>query len=342
MDAKTAEFIEEAKNKVPPAYSQYTEKAALWVATSLGPDRANLRHVSALAAAWAAENAENAPSYTSPPVLPIPLDFVQSEMRADWARPWAQEVRRELFGVPEPPFDNMASAISWIENEAGTIDRTPDEGRVTRMHDYLLRVYEEFREFLDGEGLPFDVDIELKGHTLSYPGKDGWQIALPATFHRELRRLSVESDKMAKACGWQQQQTVLFILTDIPPFVSRVSLTVHPRSTNGEHGQGPLTLRSAELRIAGVDFSEKDLESVFKSLRQSGVTQKKPLRKLDARIFLFIRQHRSPWNKNNPLNWKETLQEWNAENPQHRYKSIRGLQKVLKRCYEKSTSLPGA
>jgi len=333
-DIKKLKFIQDAESTVPPQFARFAGDAARWVAELLGTDNRHRQYVSSLAA-WMA-GLDHPSQYKFPP---IPLEFVESEKRADWAKPWAQAVRKELFGTPEPPFTDMASAIAWIESEVNGIDRPSNKDQARRLWEYQLRAGEEFRRFLDNEGLPFDVSVNLSAPSLSYPGKDGWWIAARVDYHPKLRRLAIEADKMARACRWHQGQAVLFVLADACPFVSRASLTIRPISTNGQHGQGTLTLREAELKIRGTDFSERDLKSIFKELRRSGVAQKKPLSPLQAQIFAFIKQHRPPWNKDNPLTWKETLQAWNEANPQHKRKSIRGLYKVIDRCSGKVSSI---
>jgi hypothetical protein len=341
------EFEKLAAAKVPPDYRDHAKRAAKirvnWPdRPRSGFDANDLFWVSALSAGLAATEGEGsvAPTWSGLPV--IPQEIAASIETAEWVRPWAEQVRRDLFGQPEAPFGSTADALAWARTLAEAA--VPD----TALSDELREALEDFGErvsALKSKGLPFDPVVSTGDHPLLAFPEDRWLVSVSAAWDPTLHTLWRECERITKATGWQPWQSVAFVLTGSDPLIARIRVGVtYPLAPiPPEHGQpGPLSYYRTNIQIRGADVSKDDLAQVFRYIRGMGVAVKKPLKRHEVDAFLIRRGHPGE-------SWQDCLDRYHVQYPpkpgKHEGKitTIRGLQaaveKVRKRL-DASGALP--
>ena len=323
------QFVEEAIKTVPPEYHQYARQAVQWVADELGSHRQYFRYVSPLAAELtrAAESAKDTDPLLRFPI--VPEDIVNSEIIADWAKPWAESVRQEVFGSPDPPFTSLTDAAAWIKEEEQT--SRPESNLLRKeLRDWEKKVVTEGRE-LQKRGMTFDFKVTVSRPVLAFPGTGDWVERAAANWSPKLRKLVRAAEGIADATGWQDAQVTAFLLIGMTPLVSRLRLNPEMKATKGEHGQGQLIRTWINVEIRGADFKFGDLKRLFRTIREYNVAQKYRLKDEAAKVWLFVREYHHIQGHT----WPETLNEWLRTFPESRKRSIRALQSAYKKANDR-------
>lgn len=284
-----------------------------------------------------AANLPEARSMTPPPdrvswLETQPLEIASSTEIQAWAKPWAEAVRLELFGSDAPPFDTPEAASRWILDEAAAA--TPDAALLEQMHAWE-------RDALAGavdlrkRGVPFDLTVRQDARTLllPVPAKDAngeFRRIVAAAWSPSLNRLAQEADSMADATGWDQGQTVAFILVKgALPFVPRMKGDVYHRRAEPKHGQpSPLVRRWFDVRTQGADVTRDDLMRFFTQMRRVGLTVKKPVEAHEMHAYLIAVDY-----PEGEFTDTKRLAEYHERYPEYRQriKTIQGLRRAVQK-----------
>ena len=275
-----------------------------------------------------------------PPVPLSPQDHLRAEYVERWLRPWAERVRTELFGTPEPPFSSMAEAANWIEEE------------YARTQPALKSAYRSLQEQTEAmaraknalEQPPFkafQIKIDVTPASLTYLAPDGTSRAISAMGSEALSRLVWTARQMEAVVGWSDTlQATTYLLLGVAAPVPH--LVIGRSTSSWEPGVGQtetLHRREAVLTIRGSDLSHDELGELWRRLRRQGVTEKKPLKGHHLEVWRFVTDRRGQGST-----WPQVLAEWNAD-PLHKpYVTVRGLEKAFKRAEKKArmgAELPG-
>ena len=169
-------------------------------------------------------------------------------------KPLVEDLRREHFDSPEPPFaGDMAGAALWVEetNRADVERWVADDEKLAALDEIeRLKVLHGFDE----------VRVDQKLGYLPYhrPGEDMYRSVdtCPGTY---LRMLAVETRKVARHTGFPQDAFIMHILTGIPPKRSRARITTREnRYTVPGSGEEILTT-TASVDISARHLSDKEL-----------------------------------------------------------------------------------
>ena len=250
------------------------------------------------------------PPSESVPWLEIqPLEIANSTEIQAWAKPWAEAVRLELFGSDAPPFDTPEAASRWILDEAAAA--TPDAAIQEKVHAWERHALTQAVR-LTKAGVPFDLSVKAVAPSLMLPDPTESR-SVSALWSPSLNRLAHEADAMAKATGWDQGQTVAFILVKgVVPFVQRIKAKADEHGTAPMHGQpSPLVRRWFDVRTQGADVTRADLTRFFTQLRLAGLTVKKPVSQHELDAYLITQQYPEG-------TLQQRLDQYHEQYPEHR------------------------
>ena len=253
-------------------------------------------------------------------------DILTSEFLADKIIPWIEEVRKKIFGSPNPPFD-WDGAVEWIESEAkkGYEKKMPKELR------------NEIKE-ISMKSSKYYMNIFRKRHLLPYAKKnDEWEHNVPVNGPK-LELLEHETRSMAKATGFGQQTLVIHVLSGIKLLVPRVyittSLHLHKLSE-----QETLSRREIILKIRAKDFTFRELQRIYRMIRKEiNLEKDKALNSRHLRIYNLITELGMPPSRGQPGHWKfwNTAQKkWNKKYPDHKYEYWQGIRGAFERIIAK-------
>jgi hypothetical protein len=325
-------FIKQATNSTPNELKRFVMPSIGFIKEQLpgGAIERNLRFVPALSRLQqdaiseesTGKGLENIPIF-----LPsCPNDEVRSQFLANWAEPWVQALREEIFGGSLPPFKTTQEAVNWILEENNSHPVTESQKRRLEKIDKRFRALRTWAR----EDDPWTFEISSSSYLLPYPGDNGWQRVVPVQAPK-LIKLARETKRMEERLGWQQVQAVIFMLTGLIPFVPNVRMNIRDACTNGQHGQDVLWRRWVEIKVNGKHVTMANIKRIFNYLNRNDIVKKRPLRSIDYEIYCFVTERRKRGHT-----WKQILMEWRESHPQDtKHQSIRGLQKVVEKAQKK-------
>jgi hypothetical protein len=271
-----------------------------------------------------------------------PLEVVTSTETATWAQPWAEAIRRDLFGSDAPPFATLEAASGWILEEGDSA--SPDAALVAKVGAWARDTQRGIDELME-QGCPFDLSHRQDAPVLTLPvavkdANDNEHTIVSALWSARLNRLAHEADAMAGATGWDQGQAVAFVLVEgILPSVPRLraKVSLHPAPAN--HGQaGPLVRHWWDVRAQGADITRDDLNQFFTQMRRCGFTQKKPVRPHEVHAYLIDQEF-----PKGSFTDQQRLDKYHERYPEHRERitRIQGFRKAVKKARKHAQSTVG-
>ena len=272
-----------------------------------------------------------------------PEDCMTSTELAEKIRPAVEQVRRELFGRPDPPFAALEEAAHWLEQTAAEQDaqaraqqQAPAALKQT-IYDLLAKYRELTGETVDN---PFTLDL------LEYvePGNE-WVRRLLVWGQTSLATLHHTSKRLADATGLWQAYVVAYILVGIPPQSASGSFTISCGYSNEFHILRP----STTITLSSPYVSAPQWRQLRKTIQKAWrIERKQPLTKQDQYFLTLIHRHGDAPTAKGKGQYKvfyETIrQEFNA------WAAVQGKQKTLstwrvtwlkhKRLLKKTPQLP--
>jgi hypothetical protein len=215
-----------------------------------------------------------------------PEDRMTSTEMAEKIRPAVEQVRRELFGRPDPPFAGLEAAAQWLEQtaaeqaaQARAQQQAPAALKQT-IHDLLAK----YRE-LTGE----TADNPFKRELLEYvkPGNE-WVRQLPVWGRTSLATLHNTSKRLADATGFWQARVVAYILVGIPPQSASRSVTTVCGYSNEFH----ILRTSTTITLSSPYVSAPQWRQLRKAIQKAWrIERKQPLTKQDQFFLALIHRH---------------------------------------------------
>jgi len=231
-------------------------------------------------------------------------DFVLSDLICERAKPKAEGIRQAVFGKPKPPFNDMATAIEWLERQAksrGTVEKQGKKGM-----EFWRRGL-QLKEEAAASGVAFGFSIQK--HLLYYPSAvPGWPTNVDGSFNRKLRLLSEHVDDLAEKTGWHPGNALMFVLAGAKPLTPRFQL----------HACSSEIRQWWELEIGTNTVSREDITRILAGMRPKQ-GRKRPLTDKGIGVFVFVSKYRPA------KTWPWILAEWNKQHPELTYESVRGM-----------------
>jgi len=259
-------------------------------------------------------------------IIPTPEDFLLSEAIAKKITPWAEGIRKKIFGSPEPTF-NWGGAVEWIEKEAEKkyCDKVP-EGLIDKI------------DALAGKLAKHDIQLSVKRPLLPYAKKgDEWKHNVYVN-GPNLKLLERETRKVAKITGFSQQALVMFILAGIKPLAVRVSI----KTTTYFHEDWP-PRKEVILTVRAKDFSDRELKAIYRQLKKELTLKREiPLKEKHVRLYRLIEALGPPPKEPGLIKkyWSHALDEWEKRYPKEKKPyDWQGLRSAWKTIEKKLTYL---
>jgi hypothetical protein len=249
-------------------------------------------------------------------------DALTSEILVEKITPWAEDLRRKLFGKPGPPFD-WDGAMSWIEDEVKRGEPVPKD---------LVRQVEKTSKDLARFHIKIIVRIEL----LPYAKKGSeWKVNVPARTDR-LAALESETRRIAKATGFSQTALVMFVLAGIKPLVSRVSASFTESSSSLPTDQA-LYGKQISLTFRASDFTARELQRLYARIKQElKLKRTVPKKEKHLRVYQLVQELGPPpkghgyWKY-----WEEALKRWQQKYKKEPPRTVQGLRGIWERNLKK-------
>lgn len=253
-------------------------------------------------------------------------DIITSDYLIDKIAPWVEDVRKKIFGSPEPAFD-WDGAVKWIEN------RNKDARKSTRAMKGLRNKFKELAKEL---GKNYQ-ELRRSRRVIPYAKKgDEWMHNVPIN-SLDLYILEQETRRIAKVTGFPQQSLVVHVLSGNKPIVPRVGIHTLEHFCKLSDQE---TLYGVEiiLEIRAKDFRFRELYKIYQTIRKElELVKNKPFKEKHLRFYRFIKDlGKIPdrGKKGHYKFWNEAKEEWNKKFPNNKYKSWQGLRAAYERIID--------
>lgn len=220
-------------------------------------------------------------------------------------QPWAQELRKEVFGSPDAPFlRDLAAAANWIEAQAAA-----DRERWIQDGTSRLDTNKEIKRLADLAGLV----VKPVSLFLKYV-KPEWEMqqTAPAFPGTSLDRLARETDRVSEKTAFQPETLTGFVLTGLQPMISRVRIT---KSDGGCLVPGDtIPYRSVILEFNVADVSYDEVRALYAEIRKFfGVTDAERLSWHEFDFISLVDSMGGPPKQYKTRFWEEALRRWKEE-----------------------------
>lgn len=181
-------------------------------------------------------------------------------------KPWVEGLRRELFRIDGPPFQDEEAAVEWLRggelHHRGTVPWA-----VVSYNTRLAEVVEEYEELT---GARPEVPRVLLGAVITPPGRDPSNM-LPGTVQAVLVE---ETRAMAEGSGFSHWQLTLYVLTGEKPELTGWRLTyVEPQRSSGVVSGAGISAPVARVVFDGPP-EHSDLRELYDELRDAWESHK--------------------------------------------------------------------
>ncbi len=264
-----------------------------------------------------------------------PQDLVSSDYLVEKIAYWVNNIREEMFGDIEPPFeDDLESALSWLETTA----RIDMESK----NPVAVSTKKEINQIANQEqtSVPFlmrDIFMPAKNKVKSF-----W--VQPGTL---LYNLSRKIDNIANATGFKRHAVTVYILTGLEPVLPRVNITLNlgkaelPVKDGSKDKESEiLSKRSLKIEIHSADLSPKELKMIYDQYRNElNIRKTKSLSEDQIRLFYLVHNRGGPPQKGAKAFWESVKNEWNNNPSNKPYSSWEGVYQRFKIVERKMESL---
>ncbi len=257
-------------------------------------------------------------------------DLVASDYLVSCIEPWVSQIREELFGAPEPPFNNdLRSAVHWVESTARA-----DESGSSKASDSA---------FSNPAGLSF-----LK-RNIFFPEnntiKTVW--VQPGSL---LHSISRKIENISSSTGFKPHAVTVYLLTGLEPILLRIVIAVksgrallpsEPTDLNDDRlGRRRLLKRSLSIELHSADISPAELKNIYERYRtELKIRKTKTLSDEQVRLFYLVRKEGGPPAKGSKAFWNRIKDTWNANHENKPYKSWEGIYQRYKIVERKMDNL---
>lgn len=236
--------------------------------------------------------------------------WARSVLVADIARrdPDVIAYRREVL---EHRLLSQDEVVEWVERQ---------EKEEVPIRWASLAV-EESSTYPDGtiRGRP----VGWSARVLKYAGPDDEWVRLASTGRGALERLRKLSESLAKFYAWTEAQAVVFVLTDVLPWIAPVRVTSPAMKIRYEQA-----CPWAQRITLDVDpsVSPSELARVYQSVRNKNGRRRR-LSQKHARLAIFKTDHPN-------LSWSELLRRWNKEEKRWKYNHLSNFRRDALRAQQ--------
>jgi len=197
-----------------------------------------------------------------------------------------EQLRRELFESPAPPFPAYEDAVQWLEHTAAEQSASAQAHRQTRiaLEQSIQEKLEAYR-ILTGEGYhsPFLLNL------LEYakPGSV-WVHRVHAWGGTSLATLAHTSRTLVDATGFTQASVVAYILAGIPPLLASVRIDMSDGLSNEFH----IVRRSATVTLRTPYLTDAQWREIRKIIRRAWPAErKKPVTQGKTQLRDIVQRH---------------------------------------------------
>ncbi len=262
-------------------------------------------------------------------------DLVASDYLVTCIASWVKQIREELFGAPEPPFENdLENAIRWVETTAMTDD--PGSKGIDR---------NKTTETI----IPNSTDLKFLKRNIFLPEnntiKTVW--VQPGTL---LHSVSRKIEIISSATGFKPHAVTVYLLTGLEPILLRIVVTVkagrallptEPTDMNDNRmAKRRLLKRSLCIELHSADISPAELKNIYERYRSElKIRKTKTLSDEQVRLFYLVRKEGGPPAQGSKAFWNKIRETWNANPKNKPYKSWEGIYQRYKIVERKMDNL---
>jgi len=226
-------------------------------------------------------------------------------------KPWAEKLRKKLFGVTEALFSDYNAAVDWIKQYNVLITWRIDDPSI-------------------GDSEPYRRNIRF----FENDGKVG---IVNARINSPLEKIIFASQKLVKELeiGLEYNSLVIYVLADIPPFVPIIDVGINNSLVRLPSGRY-INYRQAEITIRE-GFNLTWLRWLYKVLREDmHLAKKKELNANHLQLYRLVQNKGgAPKGKGTLDFWKSAMDEWNIYHPKNKYKTWKGIKMGYERIMSK-------
>ncbi|MFC1861012.1 hypothetical protein ACFLYL_01865 [Chloroflexota bacterium] len=256
----------------------------------------DLQYLNGLVESLLTSGKEDEPTY-----FLTPDTLLRRELLGEDLAPWAQKIRKRIFGKVETPFPDYDSAVEWIKLHNVTM--TPYDGGNT---SHSLEPCRTCMGFSDADG----------NDESAYP-----RIGSP------LEKIIFACFKLTKKLeiGLDSNSLVFFVLNDTIPFISPIEWYFTSHNVELPSGK-KINYREANFKIRD-DFNPMWLKFLDKKVREGMLlTKKKKLTAKHLQLYRLVCQKGGPpKGKGTVAFWESTRAEWNTNNPKDKYNTWKAI-----------------
>ncbi len=305
------------------------KEAADWIAEDRGTSDRHIEKAISLARRFQYTNVpdSNEMEQSSDPVVKYSRkDFVTSDYLIQKINPGVQNLRNELFGASETPFDqDVKSAVSWIIEEAKKPLPKDIQEKVDKGNKIMKRVLD-----LKMSGRIIS-SFTLTRDTLDYPGYDGYVHRVPVGENPKLKTFHKAVEKMSKATGFEEYALTIYVLTGLKPLLPRMKVVPMIQWAELPDNQY-INRKYVLITLNATDLTYKELKLVYDRYRSSlNIKKKKPISKDQFELFQMVVDKNGPPKKKATHFWNDLLKEWNNIPGKKIYKTWEGVYRVYNR-----------
>lgn len=249
-----------------------------------------------------------------------PQDIITSDFLLDKIDPWVEQVRKNLFGSSELPFD-WDGAINWIEKEVKKPIKNKDDIKTDKV--------KELREQLRKELAKRYIYLSERRYLLPYIKKDSEWVQNVAAIGPRLFLLEYETRKMEEATGFNQASLVMYVLSGITPLLSRyrISTSFHAHTILNKE---QILWKEVELKFRSRDLKFEELLGIYNQIKKSLTIKREiSLKEKSVRINKLVKELGLPprgiRGERNKKYWEKTKDLWNDRYPNEQYNDWRAI-----------------
>ena len=260
-----------------------------------------------------------------------PTDRIFGDALARALAPRIENLRKEGFGSPAPPFGNIVDAAQWVEQTSKTA--------LTSYRERSEAREEAFNE-IDKLADEYQIEIEYKSTLLPYhqnpDDDDEYAKLVPTVQGTYLYRLAKETDRIAKRTGLPQDALVVHVLTGLRPVRSRARLTTRKHGHTLPSGE-QIHVNDATVTFYARDLTDRELRRIYNTVRDHvGGKGTKGLEDKDEYLWKLVQDMGGPPKQHGSKGryWQKVQEAMNRKYP-GRYTTSKGVQQryfnILKR-----------
>lgn len=223
--------------------------------------------------------------------------------------PWARDLRKRCFDVPDPPFKEWGEAVTWIRKQVEGDRRRWSEGSAAKRD-----IEAKIQQLADLAGL----EVKAGPRWLRYYELDNEHTqlapAFPGTVMEELAR---ETNRVSEETAFHPVVLTAFVLCGTPPAISRIRITEVSKTCHvpGDRIQS----RWVNIRFNAADITDGELRGLYNDLRESfGAKGSQRITWHEFDFLSLVDEMGGPPNRGKTRFWEEVRSRWESRDAARR------------------------